>query len=446
MKMRNFILTALGLIFINAESLAQDGLVRELDSLFNDAIHKGIFSGDVIISKDGKPFYQKRYGYADWQEKREITDSTLYNIGSLTKLFTQEIIYQLIKEGKLNAEDNVHKYLDLFSNDIDERITIEQLLNMRSGLGDYFGSREFRKIEQADFKLDDLLEIIKKQPLLFEPGKGEAYSNSGYIVLGAIIEKVTGKSYKQNLKERVVMPLNLKAIYYSRAEKAAKSERAFGHITDLEGRKISEDDISNAHPDGGIYTTAADLLKFTEAKRRHQTPSKYNYASGLFIGGTPPWNAVALFTADGYTVVILCNQGESADRLGHRLESILKGEHYPALNEPMRPRLYKLLREKGISYIEQHIEQLCQEDGKRYDARFLNMYGHDLLSAGKSALAIELFELNTQLFPEQPSVYDALGDALLETGNKLKAKENYAKVLEIDPRNERVRELLKQLN
>lgn len=441
-KISLILIFALGLL----RAGAQDSLVAKSETLFNDAISKGQFSGAAIITKNGQPVYQKQYGYADWQSKRPITDSSLYNIGSLTKLFTQELIHQLVKEGKLSESDPLSKYLDLFPKDIGDQITIEELLKMRSGLGDYFGSPEFHRLEMTDFNLNDILEIIKHEPLLFPPGKGEAYSNSGYAVLGAVIEKVTGKSYEQNLRERIAAPLGLKDIYYTKAEKATQAKRAFGHINGFDGNKQTTDDLSSSHPDGGIYTTAADLLKFTEARRTHTLPSGYAYQPGLFIGGTPPWNAMTGYGADDYSFVILCNLGESADRIGPRLSSILKGEPYPPLGYPMQITLYHLLNEKGITYIEQHIQDLCRQDGKPYDARFLDIYGHKLLLGRESKFAIQLFELNVKLFPKQPQVYDALAGVYLQTGDKEKAKQNYTKVLEIDPGNDRVRELLKNWN
>lgn len=440
-KFKLFVLAVTGLLYAQMTT-AQDSVANKTNLLINDAISKGLFSGTLLITQNDQPVYGKQYGYADWRNKTPITKNTLYNIGSLTKLFTQELIHQLVKEGKLSESDPLSKYLDLFPKETGDQITIAELINMRSGLGDYFDSPEFHQIEQNDFSLNDILQIIRKEPLLFEPGKGEAYSNSGYAVLGAVIEKVTGKSYEENLRERIAAPMGLKHIYYTKAEKAAQAKRAYGHITGFEGNKVTVDDISNSHPDGGIYTTAGDLLLFTQARSEHTLPSGYAYPPGLFAGGTPPWNAVLGYGNDGYAFVIVCNQGASADRIGPRLNSLLKGQPYPPLTYPMQITLYHLLNEKGITYIEQHIADLCREDGKTYDERFLNTYGHELLFGGKTSLALSLFELNVKLFPQQPAVYDALGDAYVQTGDRAKAKQNYERVLEIDPRNQRVKELL----
>jgi len=142
-----------------------NNLVKQIDELTNDAIAKGIFSGTVVITKDGEPFYKKQSGYADWATKRPIADNTLYNIGSLNKQFTEEMIRQLVKEQKLDYNASLSKYINLLPAETGNKITIQQLLDMRSGLGDYFRSPEFRDLENTNFQLSDILNIIKIEPL-----------------------------------------------------------------------------------------------------------------------------------------------------------------------------------------------------------------------------------------------------------------------------------------
>jgi CubicO group peptidase (beta-lactamase class C family) len=108
-----------------------------------DAYQKGIFSGIVIISHEGKEIYFKQLGFADWQTKRALNKNTLFNIGSLNKQFTKEIIHQLIKEGKLSYDDTLSKYLDFSPIGAGNRITIQQLLDMKAGLGDYLQYHKF---------------------------------------------------------------------------------------------------------------------------------------------------------------------------------------------------------------------------------------------------------------------------------------------------------------
>lgn len=107
----------------------------------------------------------------------------------MNKQFTEEIIHQLVEEHKLNYQDKISKYLDLFHAETGNKITIQQLLDMRAGLGDYLRNPKFRMLSENDFSVSQLVDIIKDEPLLYEPGTGQEYSNSGYVVLGALIER-----------------------------------------------------------------------------------------------------------------------------------------------------------------------------------------------------------------------------------------------------------------
>lgn len=423
----------------------EKNIAAQTDKLLNDAVEKGIFSGTVIISNNGKQFYKKQYGYADWNTKRPIDDNTLFNIGSLNKQFTAEMIHQLVKEKKIDYESPLSRYLDLFPVEIGNKITIQHLLEMRSGLGDYIDSPAFRKIQQTDFKLSDLLDLIKKEKLLFEPGTDRRYSNSGYVVLGAVIEKVTGKSYEENLRTRIVEPLGLKNIYYTKTEKSRRAERAFGTTINFEGTKNSTDDISNSASDGGIYTDAIDLFTFTEAKRKNQLPSGKKSEEGFFAGGTQRWNSVISYDKNGITFIIMANVAGISDELGRRIKSIINSETYPPLSLPFEMNLYKILTEKGIDYIEKNIHEISSEAGLPFDDRFLNFFGYRFLESNQIDAAIQLFTVNVKLFPDKANCYDSLAEAYLKNGDRTKAKKYYEKVLELEPENKRAREIINEI-
>ncbi|MBK8848506.1 MAG: beta-lactamase family protein [Bacteroidetes bacterium] len=185
------------------------GIVQKVDSLLNDANAKGIFSGQVTITHNGENIYYRQLGYADWKTKRAIDKNTIFNIGSLNKQFTEEIIHQLSNESKLAYTDKLSKYLDIYPTEIGNKITIQQLLNMEAGLGDYLENPKFEEIRFKEFTMNELLNIIKTEPLLFEPGTSKRYSNSGYVVLGAVIEKITNKSYEKIYRQELQLPWHL---------------------------------------------------------------------------------------------------------------------------------------------------------------------------------------------------------------------------------------------
>ena len=434
-------------LFTNySHSQESSQITSKIDLLLADAFNKNIFSGVVTVTQNGKVIYYMPMGYADWNTKRPFTKNTLFNIGSLNKQFTEEMIHQLVKEHKVFYDDKLSSYLTLYTLGIGDKITIRQLLDMSAGLGDYLQDQQFRKIMDKDFSLADLIGIIENEPLLFEPGKGNRYSNSGYVVLGAVIEKVTGKSYEDNLRERIVEPLGLKNVYYSKSEKAKQIDRAFGIMIDFVGNKKSFDDISNSTPAGGIYSTVEDLLKFAEAKRNSQLPSGKKYGLGSFAGGTPLWNCNITFNEKtGYSYVVAANVGNIADQLALRIGAIIANENYPPLLFPFDMIIYKLILEKGESYIKTNVKNLAQQANRPYDDRFLNYYGYQFLNADKNDIALKLFKINTELFPKVANTFDSYAEALAKNGDKENALLNYKKSLSLDPGNTRIQNLIEEM-
>jgi CubicO group peptidase (beta-lactamase class C family) len=412
----------------------------KIDLLLADAFNKNIFSGMVTIAHEGKIIYYLPMGYADWQSNRPFTKNTLFNIGSLNKLFTEEMIDQLVKENKLNYDDKLNNYLNLYLNGSGDKITIRQLLDMSAGLGDYLMNPLFKDIMNKDFTLDELINIIKTEPLLFEPGKDKRYSNSGYVVLGAVIEKVTGKSYENNLHERIVLPLGLKNIYYSKSEKEKQQDRAFGTVIDFEGNKKSFDNIANSTPAGGIYSTVEDLLAFSEAKRNSKLPSGKKYGAGSFAGGTSMWNCTISFDEKtGYSYVVAANVSKIADELVPRISAIIKNETYPPLPFPFDMTLYKVILEKGESFVKENVKSLAQQANLPYDDRFLNFFGYIFLNAERSDIALMLFKINTELFPKVSNTFDSFAETYMKLGDIENAIKNYKKALILDPENTRIK-------
>ncbi|RFM31438.1 serine hydrolase [Chitinophaga silvisoli] len=411
--------------------------------LFRQAIESGMFSGQAAILKDGAVFYSKQNGFSENSTKRPLTANTLYNTSYLTKQFTEEIIRQLINEGDLDELSSVDQFVDIFPPKTGKAITVAQLLTKRSGLGDYEHSPDYAKIRKTDFKLHDLLQIISWQPLLFDPGTGEAYSNSAYVVLGAVIEKITGQSFGDAVRTRIGVPLGMTSIAYTKAEKLAATNRAYGQIVNPDGTRTNVDDIENGHPDEGIYTTLDDMLKFVEAKRKQQLPSHYNYPLNMdMTAGLPSWTSAMGYTEDGYSYVILCNMGESAERLAPRVLSVMKDGTYKPFTPPTQMTLYKWITANGMPYVEQHVRELCEAEGRKFDAGFLNANGDIFMQAKQTGFGIALFKLNIKLFPSSAAAYESLGNAYMQMGDKTNAEINYKKVMELDPKNGRVKDIL----
>jgi CubicO group peptidase (beta-lactamase class C family) len=440
------IIISLGFAIVSLAQPSVTILTQKVDSLLDEAYAMGLFTGHVAISHHGEPFYYKALGYADWQSERPIHRNTLFNIASLNKQFTEEMIHQLVGEGKLSYSDHLGRYLEGFPEEIGSKVTIQQLLDMSSGMGDYFRIPAFGDLETKDFSLNELVALIVSEPLLFEPGTDEAYSNSGYAVLGAVIEKITGITYQKNLSLRILDPLGIENIYYTKAEKEGQKDRAFGTQIDFEGGKMSMDRLTNATPAGGSYANIDALLTLAEAKMTSTLPSGKTYGKGMFAGGTPFWNSVISYDGEsGFSFVVMANTGNISDELAPRISSIIKGEDYPPLDIPFERSLYNIINEKGYGYVKANVGDFAAQQGLPYDSRFLNFFGYNFLFGDRADIAIGLFKINVDLFPSDPNTYDSLAEAYMQTGDRTNALKYYKVAVEMNPDNDMARKTIAEL-
>lgn len=184
-------------------------LKAAIDSFLDRRVATDSFSGAVLVAKNGRIAYQRAAGIADRQSGAPMTIETRLQIASTTKLFTQIAIRQLEQAGNLSLSDTVGKFLPNYPNAVvRSKVTIEQLLRHRSGVGSFWNERYMAHHAEVR-SVNDYLELFQNDSLLFEPGSSEAYSNGGYVLLGAIIERVSGKSYHDYLRERVFAPAGM---------------------------------------------------------------------------------------------------------------------------------------------------------------------------------------------------------------------------------------------
>lgn len=426
------------ILLFTALSINAQDYTQRLDEIMNDFNKIEMFSGVVLLAKDGIPIYEKPFGYADWQTKTPNTPQTLFNIGSINKTFTQAIIKQLENEGKLKPSDNIGKYIKLYGNELDEKITIQMLLEMKAGLDDYLRNPKYRDNIESFKTVNNYLALIKNEPLLFEPGTEQEYSNSGYAVLGGIIEAVTGKSYPENLKERFFTPLGMTSSYYRQIGDVVPSP-ALGTMVTFKGGKISGQFYSMPSPAGGLFMNAGDLLKFDNALRKMNVPLR------IMAGGTPGWNAILGQYKEGYTLIVLSNFTRAAEDVERRFRNIFNGEPYPAPELSMEMQFYSILKNEGAAGLRSKLKGILEANDLEYRAAHLNMFGYSLMRESELDNAIEVFKLNTELFPNNANVWDSLGEAYMNKGEKDKAVENYKKALELAPQNENAKKMLEKL-
>ncbi|MCH8020016.1 beta-lactamase family protein [candidate division KSB1 bacterium] len=310
------------------------------------------FSGAVLIAKNGKALFKKAYGMASKRFNIANNVNTKFNIGSINKSFTQMAIAQLLEKNKIEIDETIGKYLADFPEEIAEKVTIKHLLTMKSGMGSYWND-EWQAKWSTIKTVDELIEIIKKIPLDFEPGTSRRYSNSGYVVLGAIIEKVTGQSYYDYVRENIYKPAGMENTDSYELDQIVPN-LAIGYMQNQSQNPYNSNKFQNnllAHsvkgaPAGGGYSTLDDLLKYVEALQKNQLAgTKYtNLVLGLFqntenpnkrpgglgIAGGAPVGINAMVKTDfksGYTVIVLSNYDPPvASDLGRSIFELLMNQ------------------------------------------------------------------------------------------------------------------------
>lgn len=249
--------------------LKDNDLIIDIDKFLTELTNKDEFSGTILIAKNGKPFFEKAFGYANIDKKILNNTETKFALGSLNKMMTAIAIAQLHEAGKLNLDDLIIKHLPNYPNEeVAKSVTIHQLLTHKSGLGDVFNEKWESKKDSIK-TIKDWFDIFVNEPLLFKPGKKYEYSNAGYVVLGAIIEKISGVDYYTYIREYITMPLGMNNTdFYSKNE--IVNNMAEGYIWNKSEKKHQNninDRPFKGFPAGGGYSTIGDLLKFANAIR-----------------------------------------------------------------------------------------------------------------------------------------------------------------------------------
>lgn len=290
-----------------------------------DAKH---FSGVILAAKDGEPQLTHAWGLADVATKTPNTLDTKFNIGSINKFFTKTAIAQLAEAGKLSPDDTIRKLLPDYPSPVADKITIQQLVDHRSGLGDIFGERYRNAPPSRLRELSDFLPLFADKPLDFEPGTSQRYSNAGYIVLGLIIEKISGQKYRDYVQQHVFAPAGMKDTgFYAIDENVAN--RATGYVGQAPS-PVRTGEAPVPHPNtqslpgrpssaGGAYATAGDLLRFAKALNANKFASE-KWTNWIFsstfepmgralgiAGGAPGLNASLEMSPDGWIVIAMSN-------------------------------------------------------------------------------------------------------------------------------------------
>lgn len=252
-------------------------MLSELQSFLQSQSTSDQFSGSVLLTQNHQPILEFSSGFSNRTAQVPNNLNTLFNLGSIDKIFTGVAIAQLAQRGELDFQDTIDTYISTFPKRIAKRVTIHHLLTHTEGMGSYF-NRQYIANRLELHGVGDYLQLFKDESLLFEPGSKYQYSNSGYVVLGAIIEAIAGQSYYDYVKANIFTPANMTNTG-SFAPDATNSQVAIGYTlrklysqerTDGPRRDNSLDLPPIGSPAGGGYSTCADLTNFASALLSHQ--------------------------------------------------------------------------------------------------------------------------------------------------------------------------------
>ncbi len=272
---------------------------------------KDAFSGVVLVTREGKTLFEKAYGLADRDKKIPNDLDTKFNIGSINKVFTRVAVEQLAQQGKLSLEDKLGKFLSDYPNhEAAQKVTIAELLNMTSGIGDFFGDR-FQAADKSKLRtIADYLPLFADRPLLFEPGTQNRYSNGGYLVLGLIVQRVSGEDYYEYVKRHIFQIVGMKDTD-SYLQDQEVQNRAEGYVRQGANWKNNRPmQPARGSSAGGGYSTAHDLLRFATALSEGKL-NNFAKQDGLqrepmgIAGGSPGVNAELFFEPRSQSAVIL---------------------------------------------------------------------------------------------------------------------------------------------
>lgn len=473
-----------GLLAGSADVSLARNKAREIDRILKKYNEYHEFNGVVLVAEGGRPILQKGYGYANFEWKIQNTTDTRFRIGSLTKQFIAAVVLQLIDEGKLGLYDTITDHIPEYPQDQGSRINIHQLLTHSSGIPNYTSLPSFIGGEVRDpHTPEELLSLVAGLDLEFEPGDGFAFSNSNYVVLGVIIERLTGKAIQRVIEERITKPFGLDETGFDNG-RVVVNDRAYGYeMNIMEEIPARFMDMTTAYASGGMYSTAKDLFKWDQVlysdklfkepayKDLMFTPYNQGYGYGWMINQQPIGDTGRKTTViqhgggmfgfastmwrlpeDKNTIIVLDNTSTPSRIMSDIVQDIFNILYDQTVSDPPQPisrAIMPIIDSRGVQAGIKSYHDMKEKSPDAYDfsERELNILGYHYLrdSETETETAIEIFKLNVEAYPDAFNTYDSLGEGYLEAGKLDLAIENYKKSLELNARNENARRILASL-
>ncbi|MGE8535662.1 MAG: serine hydrolase [Chryseobacterium sp.] len=463
---------------------SEQGKVGKINLILEKYHQFDLFNGSALVAQNSKIILKKNYGKADMSWNIAAASDTKFRIGSITKQFTGMLIMQLKQEGKINLDDKISQYLPWYNKSVGDRITIQHLLTHTSGLPNYTDFPDFKtKMVFENLSNKDFAVKYFKDNLGFEPGTKQNYCNTGYYLLGLIIEEITGKPYEEVLKERIFDVIGMKNTGIENPKEII-SNYAQGYDFDYDGyQKTDYINMKTAvFSAGGMYSTANDMKKWDDAlytnillneenKKIYFTPHTGNYAYGLNIekhqnflgsgkditvmahsGGINGFSCnIARIPEDRIYVVLLDNTraGKRGGQLEAAIDDIFGVLYNDKVNLPKPLVIYEVHKKIKASSVEEGILYLKDIKKNKFDSYNFNGFENELnklaykfLGENKTDSALKVIDYAVSEFPNSFNVYDTRGEIYYIRKDYPESKKNYHKTLELNPNNDNAKEML----
>lgn len=451
----------------------------KIDKLMSQYADTSGFSGTVLVSDHDRVIFKKGYGLANREWNIPNTPEVKFRLGSITKQFTSMLVMQQVAKGTIKLNGHPSDYLPYYRQDTGAKVTVHQLLNHTSGIPSYTDDPKFfPEVSRDYYAVDDFVKKFCSGDLQFEPGTKFHYDNSGYFILGAILEHVSGKPYEVLLKENILDPLGMKDTGYDHsaevlAKRATGYERGLGEIANAPYLEMAL-----PYAAGSLYSTVEDLYKWDQAlytdkllpadlKQKMFTPGLEHYGYGWVIetvpasdpgagqtlighgGGINGFNTLEQRLVGEHELIVLFNNapGVSLGDMAKGIRAILHGQEPKAPKRSLVDALGGTIVHQGVEAGVTQYRELKRSQPDRYDFNeaSLNRLGYMLLERKRTPDAIAVFKLNAEEYPKSGNVYARLAEAYEKDGQKQLAIENYRKAVEIDANDQGAKDRLKAL-
>lgn len=459
------------------------GQVKEaqVTKLINTYTAYKSFNGSVLIAEKGKVIYKKGFGFANMEWDIPNAPNTKHRLGSISKQFTGMLILQLAEAGKIDLHAPITKYLPDYPKVNGDKITTHHLLTHTSGIPNYTSFPDFFKNKSRDpYTPTAFVKEFSEMDLDFAPGERFSYSNSGYFLLGVLIEEISGKTYEQMLQEKIFTPLNMKGSGFDHHATILKN-RATGYEKQGDGFVNSSYlDMSIPYAAGSLYATAEDLYLWDQALYtnkllskesmdlffgEHIKAGKGHYGYGWFIGSASIGNTeetietishgggingfntlISRAPSDKSLIVLLNNTGGAPlNDMAEAIRGILYNKSYDFPKKSVATAFANAIDSKGIDAAVEYYNTIKSSSDYHLSESDMNSVGYQLLQSEKVDQAITVFKLIVDAFPKSFNAYDSYAEALMTKGNKELAIENYRKSVEMNPNNQNGIDFLKKL-